>query len=206
MSIFDTPFDESSPELPKKFHEVIGNGFTFPTDYPIVAGDFSPDATRTLKEVIEHLITEHYYDHRINYYDVTEFQRHFVARLYTKMAQHQYWIDQFLRLIDDNQFFFNDEEQNLSRDLTGASTSKTSDTPQNNITDINNYLTSADVSNSDATAIEHNTIHKSTLGDITVQFNNFANFPSFTDGIIKSVAPVFMHYYGDESIDYGPII
>lgn len=206
MSIFDGAFNEPAIPLPPKFHEVITGGFTFPTDYPIVTGGFTPDASRTLKGVIDHVITEYYYDHRINYYVVADFERHFKNRLYKKMLQHQYWIDQFLRLIDDNQFFFNDEEQNFSRDITGNSLSKTSDTPQNSVADIDNYLTSADKSSSDATATEHNTIHKSTLGDITVQFNNFAHFPEFVDGIIESVAPVFMHYYGDEEVDYGTTV
>ena len=206
MSIFDTPFMDPAIPLPKKFHEVITDAtFVFPTDYPHVAG-FSPDATRTLKEVIEHVITEHYHDHHLNYYVVADFQRHFDNRLYAKMLQHQYWIDQFLRLIDDNQFFFNDEPQNLSRDITGNSLSKTSDTPQNSVADINNYLTSADQSTNSAAATELNTIHKSTLGDITVQFNNFAHFPQFVDGILESVAPVFMHYYGNDEVDYGTTI
>lgn len=206
MSIFDTPFTDPAIPLPKKFHEVITDAsFVFPTDYPHVAG-FSPDTTRTLKEVIEYVITEHYHDHHLNYYVVADFQRHFDNRLYAKMLQHQYWIDQFLRLIDDNQFFFNDETQNLSRNLTGDSLSKTSDTPQNSVADINNYLTSADQSTNSAAATELNTIHKSTLGDITVQFNNFAHFPQFVDGILESVAPVFMHYYGDDEVNYGTTI
>ena len=206
MSIFDTPFMDPAIPLPKKFHEVITDAtFVFPTDYPHVAG-FSPDATRTLKEVIEYVITEHYHDHHLNYYVVADFQRHFDNRLYAKMLQHQYWIDQFLRLIDDNQFFFNDETQNLSRDITGNSLSKTSDTPQNSVADINNYLTSADQSTNSAAATELNTIHKSTLGDITVQFNNFAHFPQFVDGILESVAPVFMHYYGNDEVEYGTTI
>lgn len=206
MSIFDTPFMDPAIPLPKKFHEVIADAsFVFPTDYPHVAG-FSPDATRTLKEVIEHVITEHYHDHHLNYYVVADFQRHFDNRLYAKMLQHQYWIDQFLRLIDDNQFFFNDETQNLSRDITGNSLSKTSDTPQNSVADINNYLTSADQSTNSAAATELNTIHKSTLGDITVQFTNFAHFPQFVDGILESVAPVFMHYYGNDEVEYGTTI
>lgn len=177
--------------------------WTFPTDYPVVPDSAaSPDATKTLKEVIEYTVKNYYWEHRIFTHDLNEFNRHFANRLYNLMLQHQYVIDQFLLLIAQNQLFYNDETQNLSRSSSNTATglSKESDTPQNMVSDISTYLTAAtatDDSNS-GTDTQTNTFHKSTLGDITVQFNNFTNFPNFTTKLITAVAPCFIMTYTED--------
>ncbi len=185
---------------PPKLRDVPS--WTFPTNYPVVDNTHSPDSSKTLRQVIEYVVKDYYWDHRIFTYDVTEFNRHFSNRLYNLMAQHQYWIDQFLGLIDDNQFFFNDETQDLQNDSTTTSTglSKESDTPQNMVSDIDTYLTAATKADDSGTGsnTQHNVIHKSTLGDITVQFNNFANFPNFTQKLITAVAPCFIMTYSED--------
>lgn len=210
--------------LPPKLYEIIDdNSFEFPTDFPVVSNTNSPDATRTLKAVIEYSVLNHFYNHRINTYIVADFSRQFQNRLYTMMSQHQYWIDEYLKLIDDNQFFYNEEwndggthtvetnERNASS--TSNALKKSSDTPQNMVGDIDVYLSSAEKDDASDSGTEDGlsdntfttTLHtkKSTLGDITVQFRNFAEFPNFLDKIITSVKPCFMMYYGAEEIDYG---
>lgn len=212
--------------LPPKLHEIMDLGWLFPVDFPVVNDSITPDATRTLKAVIQYGLQQYYYDHRIFTHDVQEFNRHLQNRLYNKMVQHQYWIDEYLNLIADKQFFYNDEWQDMSNqtnqtdDATTAATdnrtannlSRTSDTPQNNVADINNYLTTATkdegtdntVSNQTdnntmaRTRTEDNHIKKSTLGDITVQFRNFAEFPNFMDVLIKAVAPCFLLTYSQD--------
>lgn len=177
--------------------------WVFPTDYPVVpSSGGSPDATRTLRQVIAFVVTNYYWDHRIFTYDLDEFNRHFTNRLYNLMSQHQYVIDQFLLLIAQNQLFYNDETQNFQHDSTTSSTglSKESDTPQNMVSDIDSYLTAATSADDSGTGSDTqvNTIHKSTLGDITVQFNNFTNFPNFTTKLITAVAPCFIMTYTED--------
>lgn len=206
--------DMRTYDLPPKLRELIDAGWTFPTTFPVVNNTHSPDAAKTLKQVIEYSIKNYYFDYRVNSYVTAEFTRSFTTRLYNKMAQHQYWIDQYLGLIDDNQFFYNDETDTLSKTVaqTGAanSTNKVADTPQNQISDINDYLTSAETdaatSSQNATETNNNTIHKSTLGDITVQFTNFAHFPSFIDQLLDAVAPCFIKVHNYEDINYGPTV
>jgi len=195
--------------LPPKLREIIDFNYQFPVDWPVVDNTISPDATRTLKQVIINSLQNYYYDHRIFTHVVPDFNRHFQNRLFNKMVQHQYWIDQFLHLIEDNQFFYNDEEQNLSRNAASNSVvnglSKESDTPQNMVGDINTYLTAAtktdDLNSVDGTETELNTIHKSTLGDITVQFKNFAGFSNFIDQLVTAVSPCFIGAYSDDYDD-----
>ena len=91
--------------LPPKFRALIDYNWQFPIDFPVVNNTTSPDATRTLKEVIKRALQEHYFDYRIHTHDVTKFTREFQSVLYEKMSQHQYLIDQYLNLITDNQFF-----------------------------------------------------------------------------------------------------
>lgn len=197
------------PPLPQKLKEIIADGWTFPTDYPVVdnMGLQFDQARFSLKAAIAHGVTEYYADYRINSYVVDDFTQRLTSRLYITMSQHQYWLDQFLRLIDDNQFFYNDEEQNLTHDATsnGNTFQRTLDTPQNIVSDIDNFLTEASKGEDSNTGNEtnHNTIHKSTLGDITVQFRNFAGFPNFMQTIIEAVRPCFIMYYGSEDINYG---
>jgi len=212
-------FDETvSVDLPPKLSALINDGWTFPTDYPVVNDATSPDASKTLKVVIAYSITEYYADHRICSYNIDYFTQRLTSRLYNKMAQHQYWIDQYIGLINDGQFFFNEEWQDGGSHVTGTdsrttdSLSKSSDTPQNSVTDINNYLTNAnkeDGTEASTTASDNISdlhIKKSTLGDITVQFRNFAEFPSFIDQLIKAVSPCFIEFYGNEEVDYGPTV
>lgn len=201
----------------KKLSELItGSLWTFPTDYPVVDNTKKFDQARsTLKLAIAYGVTEYYKDHRINSFDVAYFSQRFSARLYLTMSQHQYWIDQFLRLIEDNQFFYNDEWNDggthtvESGSTTNNNLVKKSDTPQNFVGDINNYLTEAEQDNGGSTdardSVNTTDLHikRSTLGDITVQFRNFANFPQFMDTIIESVRPCFINYYGDEDINYN---
>lgn len=199
--------DTITQPMPEKLSDILADSWTFPIDYPIVSNTTSFDATRTLKAAIAYGVTEYYKDHRICSFVRDNFTRSLSARMYKVMSQHQYWVDQYLNLIEDNQFFYNDEEQNLLKniDQTANGLSRESDTPQNVIGDIDQYLTSASKSDdtSSGTETNLNAIHKSTLGDITVQFRNFANFPNFMDTIIEAVRPCFINYYGDEDIDYG---
>lgn len=211
--MFTTIFDEPKTTLPPKTREILDFGWVFPLDFPVVSDNHSPDATRTLKAVIQNSLQNYYYDHRISHYDVSDFNRHLQNRLYNEMAQHQYWINEYLGLIDDNQFFYNDEWQTFARAGSGTSNgtstslTKTSDTPQNQISDINQYLTSAgqdsgsDSNTSSQTQTEDNHIKKSTLGDITVQFRNFAEFPNFIEKLIQAVKPCFNHAYVEEYDD-----
>lgn len=212
-------FDETvDVDLPPKLSSLIADEWTFPTDYPVVNDVMSPDATRTLKAVIEYSIVSHYMDHRICSYNIDYFTERLKSRLYNKMIQHQYWIDQYIVLINDSQFFYNEEFQDGGTHVTGTdsrttdSINRSSDTPQNSITDINNYLTNAnkeDGTEASTTASDNITdlhIKKSTLGDITVQFRNFAEFPNFIDQLITAVSPCFIQFYGNEEIDYGTTI
>lgn len=199
--------------LPPKLSEIIAFNWQFPTDFPVVNNLETPDASRALKGVIINALQNYYLDYRINTHNVKEFTRRFQNRLYNKMVQHQYWIDQYLNLINDDQFFYNDEEQNFSHSTSATSVDnglvKNSDTPQNNVSDLDDYLTSAtknDLTNTaTGTETEHNTIHKSTLGDITVQFRNFANFDNFIDQLIQAVNPCFLTTFNkdyDDETDY----
>lgn len=221
---------------PVKLRELITDGWIFPVDYPVVNNLNSPDASRTLRAVIAYSIVQHYKDHRICSYNVDYFTDRLKSRLFDKMAQHQYWIDQYITLVSDDQFFYNEEWQdggtqtnttvnntaettnNRTTASTNGNTSKSSDTPQNYIGDINNYLSNAQVDNGNEngteTGSENNTqngtsgntfttdlhIKKSTLGDITVQFRNFAEFPNFIKQLTDAVAPCFIMYYGDEDV------
>lgn len=213
IDIFD---DFVEPPKTKKLSELITAGWVFPTDYPVVDNNHRFDLTRgTLKAAIAYSVTEFYKDHRINSFVTADFDRALGARLYKTMAQHQYWIDQFLLLIADNQFFYNDEWNDggshtvNSGSSTNNNLTKKSDTPQNMIGDIDNYLTEAekdDGGTTDASDSQYTTdlhIKRSTLGDITVQFRNFAGFPNFVDTIIEAVRPCFINYYGDEDIDFN---
>lgn len=207
--------DFVEPPKTKKLSELLANSWVFPTDYPVVDNNHKFDATRTLKASIAYMVTEYYKDYRICSFVEADFTQRMSARLYKTMAQHQYWIDQFLTLIEDNQFFYNEEWNDGGSQTTGTGSStnnntmKKSDTPQNYIGDINNYLTEAEQDNggsTDETTSAYTTdlhIKRSTLGDITVQFRNFANFPQFTDTIIEAVRPCFISYYGDEDIDFN---
>lgn len=228
--------DRVDVDPPVKLRELITDGWIFPIDYPVVSNNRSPDASRTLRAVIAYAVVQHYKDHRICSYDTAYFTERLASRLYDKMAQHQYWIDQYIQLISDNQFFYNEEWQdggtytnetnertrNTTNGRTTSSsngnTSKSSDTPQNYIGDINNYLSRAQVDSGTENGTEtgnengsesggsetHFTtdlhIKKSTLGDITVQFRNFANFPDFIKQITDAVAPCFIMYYGNEDV------
>lgn len=212
-SMFDTRV-EADP--PPKLRELILDSWVFPTDYPVVDNNRSPDATRTLKQVIAYSVVQHYKDHRICTYNVDYFSERLASRLYDTMAQHQYWIDQYIQLINDGQFFYNEEWNDggthtvQEGSTTNTNTTKRSDTPQNNVGDINDYLSEAEVDNggtTDANDSQYTTdlhVKRSTLGDITVQFRNFAEFPNFIDHIIKAVAPCFIQFYGNEDVDYGP--
>ena len=209
---------------PPKLRTIIAeNSWVFPTDYPVVDNTHSPDSTRTLKAVIAYSLTQHYYEHSICSYNIDYFTQRLSSRLYDKMAQHQYWIDQFLGLIDDNQFFYNEEWQDggtQTDETLGRTTSSTtnnlsrvSDTPQSMVSDIDNYLATAQKDSGGDSGVESATrgteystdLHtrKSTLGDITVQFRNFAEFPSFITQLTKAVSPCFIEYYGNDEIDYG---
>ena len=209
-------FDETvTVDLPPKLSALIADEWTFPTNYPVVSDATSPDASKTLKAVIAYCISEYYDDHRICSYNIDYFTQRLTSRLYNKMSQHQYWINEYINLIKDGQFFYNEEWQDGGTHVTATnsrttdSINRSSDTPQNSITDINNYLTNANKedgteeaeSSSDNTSDIH--IKKSTLGDITVQFRNFAEFPGFIDQLIKAVSPCFIEFYGNEEIDYG---
>lgn len=197
---------------PVKLRELITDGWIFPVDYPVVNNNTSPDATRTLRATIAYSVIQHYKDHRICSYDIDYFTDRLKSRLYDKMAQHQYWIDEFINLINDGQFFYNEEWQDGGTHVTETNTRSTnsinrsSDTPQNNIGDINNYLTNAskEEGTENAGGTTNNTtdlhIKKSTLGDITVQFRNFAEFPDFIKQITDAVAPCFIMYYGNEDV------
>jgi hypothetical protein len=201
-------FDDSVYlDPPLKLREVITDGWVFPVDYPVVDNTHTPDASRTLRDVIAYSIVQYYKDHRVCSYNIDYFSERLASRLYNKMSQHQYWIDQYLGLIDDSQFFYNDEwnDGGTTNSRTTSSTSRTSDTPQNMIGDINNYLTDATVDGGTETSTNTTNLHikKSTLGDITVQFRNFAEFPDFIDVLIKAVSPCFIQFYGSEDIDYG---
>lgn len=220
QSAFDT---RVTADAPVKLRELIMDSWVFPVDYPIVDNTNSPDATRTLKQVIAYSVVQYYKDHRICSYNVDYFTERLSSRLYDKMAQHQYWIDQYVQLIKDGQFFYNEEwddggthtteTNDRSTTSTNNNTSKSSDTPQNYIGDINNYLSAATVDNGGESGTDTNTddttfttdlhIKKSTLGDITVQFRNFAEFPNFIDQVLKAVSPCFIQFYGNEDIDYG---
>lgn len=208
--------DYVEPPKTKKLSELITAGWVFPTDYPVVDNNNKFDQSRaTLKAAIAYSVTEYYKDHRICSFVESEFTQRFSARLYKTMSQHQYWIDQFLRLIEDNQFFYNEEwndggsQTTESGSNTNNNTMKKSDTPQNYIGDIANYLTEAAVDTGGGTDERESAyttdlhVKRSTLGDITVQFRNFANFPTFMDTIIESVRPCFINYYGDEDIDFN---
>lgn len=219
-SMFDV---RVTADPPPKLRELVLDSWVFPVDYPIVNNTNSPDASRTLKQVIAYSIVQYYKDHRVCSYNIDYFSERLASRLYNKMSQHQYWLDQFLQLIADGQFFYNDEWDTGTvntvgtNDRTTASTTnntnKSSDTPQNYIGDINNYLSSASVDNGgesgtdntadDVTRTDDLHIKKSTLGDITVQFRNFAEFPNFIDQLIVAVAPCFIQFYGNEDVDYG---
>lgn len=208
---------------PPKLRELVLDSWVFPTDYPVVDNTRSPDATRTLKQVIAYAVVQHYKDHRICAYDIDYFTERLASRLYDKMSQHQYWIDQYIQLINDGQFFYNEEWNDggthtvetgeRSTTSTNNNTNKSSDTPQNYIGDINNYLSSASVDNGGESGTDTNEddrtfttdlhIKRSTLGDITVQFRNFAKFPEFLDQIMVAVSPCFIQFYGNEEIDYG---
>lgn len=220
--------DRVDVDPPVKLRELITDGWIFPIDYPVVNNNNSPDASRTLRAVIAYSIVQHYKDHRICSYDVNYFTERLSSRLYDKMAQHQYWIDQYITLVSDDQFFYNEEWQdggthtvveseNTNGRTTSATTnatSKSSDTPQNYIGDINNYLSNAQVDtggeNGTESGNENGTndttfstdlhIKKSTLGDITVQFRNFAEFPNFIKQLTDAVAPCFIMYYGNEDV------
>lgn len=197
---------------PPKLRELILDSWVFPTDYPVVDNTRSPDASRTLKQVIAYCVIQHYKDHRVCSYNIDYFTERLASRLYNKMSQHQYWIDQYIQLINDGQFFYNEEWNDggthTVQSGTSGSTSKRSDTPQNSIGDINNYLSEAQQdSSTDASDSQYTTdlhIKKSTLGDITVQFRNFAEFPEFIQQIITAVSPCFIQFYGNEDVDYGP--
>jgi hypothetical protein len=208
--------DFVEPPKTKKLSELLAASWVFPTDYPVVDNNHKFDQARaTLKASIAYMVTEYYKDHRICSFVEAEFTQRLSARLYKTMAQHQYWIDQFLGLIEDNQFFYNEEWNDGGSQTTESSTdtnnntSKSMDTPQNTIADINNYLTAAEVNNGGATGERESAyttdlhVKRSTLGDITVQFRNFANFPQFSDTIIEAVRPCFISYYGDEDIDFN---
>lgn len=229
MSIFDAQ-PLTSP-LPPKLREIIAEGWTFPVDFPVVDNINSPDATRTLRAVIIYSLQNFYYDHRLCMFNQDDFTRHLQNRLYNKMSQHQYWIDEYLKLIEDSQFFYNEEwndggtqttetgERNTASNTTSSNNGlmKRSDTPQNSVSDINQYLSEAQIDENAQSGNEDinedmsntsnfsTTLHtkRSTLGDITVQFNNFARFPNFIDQLIEAVRPCFLTYYGDEDIDYG---
>lgn len=221
---------------PVKLRELITNGWIFPIDYPVVSNTASFDASKTLRAAIAYAVVQHYKDHRICSYDINYFTERLASRMYDKMSQHQYWIDQYIQLISDNQFFYNEEWQDGGTHTTetngrtrtatngrttsssNGNTSKSSDTPQNYIGDINNYLSSAQVDSGTENGTEtgnengsesgegetHFTtdlhIKKSTLGDITVQFRNFATFPDFIKQITDAVAPCFIMYYGNEDV------
>lgn len=199
----------------KKLSELILASWVFPTDYPVVDNNHKFDSTRLLKASIAYGVIEYYKDHRICSFDETYFTQRLSSRMYLIMSQHQYWIDQFLGLIEDNQFFYNEEWNDGGTHVVeaGSSTennlSKTSDTPQNMVSDIDQYLTQAQKDAADSTQdrdVQNTTdlhIKRSTLGDITVQFRNFANFPLFMDTIIKGVSPCFINYYGDEDVNYN---
>ena len=207
--MFDDRVDVNPPV---KLRELITDGWIFPIDYPVVNNNNSPDSNRTLRAAIAYSVVQHYKDHRICSYDIDYFTERLASRLYDKMAQHQYWIDEYLNLIDDGQFFYNDEWQDGGTHVTETNgrttnaTNKSSDTPQNYIGDINNYLTNANVENgsesgnstTDNTTDLH--IKKSTLGDITHQFQRFADFPNFIKQITDAVAPCFIMYYGNEDV------
>jgi hypothetical protein len=199
--------------LPPKLREIIAYNWEFPVDFPVVNNNISPDATRTLKAVIVHSLQNYYYDHRIFTTNVLDFNRHLEIRLFNTMAQHQYWIDQFLTLIEENQFFYNDTDETNLRTVNGTTIvdglTKESDTPQNDVSDLDNYLSGAtktdDTATNTGTVSEHNVVHKSTLGDITVQFNNFANFPDFLAVLLKCVVPCFITTYTydyDDDFEY----
>lgn len=208
--------DFVEPPKTKKLSELMAASWVFPTDYPVVDDNKKFDQARaTLKASIAYMVTEYYKDYRICSFVEADFTQRLSARLYKTMAQHQYWIDQFLGLIEDNQFFYNEEWNDGGTHTVDAGTStsnntmKKSDTPQNYIGDINNYLTEAEQDNGGETTDRDSQtttdlhVKRSTLGDITVQFRNFANFPQFTDTIIEAVRPCFISYYGDEDIDFN---
>lgn len=212
--------DTVDVDPPVKLRELITDGWIFPIDYPVVDNNRSPDASRTLRAVIAYSVIQHYKDHRICTYDVAYFTERLASRLYDKMAQHQYWIDQYMQLISDDQFFYNEEWQDggthtveangRTTSATNGNTSKSSDTPQNYIGDINNYLSNAQVDSGSENGTESGTgdtefttdlhIRKSTLGDITVQFRNFAEFPDFIKQLTDAVAPCFIMFYGNEDV------
>jgi hypothetical protein len=214
-------YGATNPKLKDLYTKEAWNTMMAPTVYPFPREDALIDVTRSIRQFINDSVWDYYEDYRVTKGTKEEWTPRAQAWMSKTMAVHQFVIDQFLGLIKaepdgSNQFFYNSEK--LDKVHTGSaagtgtsdSLSRRSDTPQNNVTDINNYLTQAQKDEGAGTSNSEDQYHdiennvRSTLGDIMQQFKHFMEFsgePDFIDVIIKGMGRAFMLTFDANDIE-----
>lgn len=186
-------------------------------EFAWIQGSLPAGALDQLRVYINSIIYDYYEFHNIIASPVDDLtdRQFFLNRLAMEMkvymGQTQAVIYEFWKNLADDQYFQNTEDETYTRhvDTVGnvvedsKTTSRSSDTPQNTFGTVN--LDNLNISSASKTEGEadtdsvgtqdvdwHRNQKKSTLGDITVQFRNFAEWESIYEGILKAVAPCFI--------------
>jgi hypothetical protein len=185
----------------------------------------SPDASKTVFEVIQTLLYDHYKYLNIATDDVDIFKEELQRDLYNYMLLKQYVLGEFVRLLESEQFFYNTEDTDISgnevvsgdnsSNSTNNTVNKFADTPQVSLgtsgSQLNNMYMSQYTSNEatiTATGTTGNntdntqTIHtrKSMLGDVIQRFERFSEFPNFWSKLILATADNFIVQYSLEDL------
>ena len=172
----------------------------------------SPDPNKSLRQVVIDMVYDHYAYHHIFTSDQTIFLDRTRVMAYEVMVQLQYVLGQWAALLDDDQFFYNTEDEtiNTNRQGTGnatdSNTQKNSNTPQNSIVDIDQYMSSAskndgttNTTNQEAGDSERH-LRKSMLGDIAYRFKEFIEMPDIYQIIIRGFRPLFKADFTDDEV------